>query len=51
MDCVQIMEGRGFKCHLVTDQGIGTCLEDEVQRYLKGHHILKFDNIKVDLVY
>ena len=30
IDCVQIMEGRGFKCHLVTDQGIGTCLEDEV---------------------
>ena len=30
MDCVQIMEGRGFKCHLVTDQGIGTCLEHEV---------------------
>jgi hypothetical protein len=30
VDCVQIMEGRGFKCHLVTDQGIGTCLEDEV---------------------
>ena len=30
MDCVQIMEGRGFKCHVVTDQVIGTCLEDEV---------------------
>ena len=30
MDSVQIMEGGGFKCHLVTDQGIGTCLEDEV---------------------
>jgi hypothetical protein len=30
VDCVQIKEGRGFKCHLLTDQGIGTCLEDEV---------------------
>jgi hypothetical protein len=23
IDCVQIVEGRGVKCHLVTDQGIG----------------------------
>ena len=30
IDCIQIMDGRGFKCHLVRNQGIGICLEDEV---------------------